>query len=273
MATIFILMISCSLMSGCGVSRRGYSVSENLPYVPQGHNRQVGDLYLPESEGPWPVMLVIHGGGWNARDRSDMEKFGRRLSREGIAVYNIDYRLAPGHPHPAQLEDVRAALSHLILLAETHLLDLERVGILGYSAGAHLALLAASRPVDSHPPIRAVVAGGAPVNLSTYPDSPYIIDLIGGPRDEFPEIYREASPLTHIGPDHPPALLYHGRWDLLVEVEQSRMYQQALLTSGVPVTLIERPVFGHLATFAFDRCTHRATLRFLRDHFQENSNE
>lgn len=92
--------------------------------------------------------------------------------------------------------------------------------------------------------------------------------LIGGPGDELPEAYREASPLTHVGPNHPPTLLYHGRWDLLVEVEQSRMYQKALQEQGVPVTLIERPLFGHLATFAFDSCTHRATLRFLRDQFR-----
>ena len=240
-------------------------MASDLPYVRDGHDRQEGDLYLPSGEGPWPVVVAIHGGGWNGRDRGDMEKFGRRLARRGFAVYNIDYRLAPDHRHPAQIEDVRAAIEHLKVLAEAYPLDLNRVGLLGYSAGGHLALLAAATAKESSPEIRAVVAGGAPVKLSRYPRSPYIIDLIGGKLDEFPEAYAEASPHTHVTPDHPPALLYHGRWDLLVEVEQSRLYHQTLLENEVESTLMERRVFGHLATFLFDGPTMRRTVSFLEE--------
>ncbi len=150
-----------------------------------------------------------------------MEKFGRRLARRGFAVYNIDYRLAPDHRHPAQIEDVRAAIEHLKVLAEAYPLDLKRVGLLGYSAGGHLALLAAATAKESSPEIRAVMAGGAPVKLS------------------------------------------HGRWDLLVEVEQSRLYHQTLLENEVESTLMERRVFGHLATFLFDGPTMRRTVSFL----------
>lgn len=261
------------LFSGCGVSRRGHSMVADLPYVHEGHDRQKGDLYLPKGEGLWPVVVTIHGGGWNGRDRSDMEKFGRRLARQGFAAYNIGYRLAPDHRHPAQLEDVRAALAHLTVLAERYPLDLDRVGLMGYSAGGHLALLAAATADDAIPTIRAVVAGGSPVKLTRYPKSPYIVDLIGGSPDEFEETWREASPVAHVTPDHPPTLLYHGRWDLLVEVEQSRMYHGALLEQGVDSTLVERRVFGHLATFLFDGPTMRRMVKFLNHALPSESQE
>lgn len=264
------------LLTSCvGTSGERFSIRRDVAYVPGGHARQSGDLYLPETVADEagmarvPVVVLIHGGGWTGRDRSDMEKLARRITGAGYAVYNIEYRLAPAYRHPAQIEDVRAALAYLPTLAETVPLDVNRVALFGYSAGAQLALLAAATaPEDSS--IRAVVAGGAPAELSHYTDSPFLKDLFGGGPDQFPEAYAEASPLNHVTSAHPPTYLYHGRLDLLVEVSQSRNYAQALREQGVTVVYRERLLFGHLLTFALDGATTRAAIRFLDLHLLQS---
>ncbi|MCC5845810.1 MAG: alpha/beta hydrolase [Verrucomicrobia bacterium] len=237
-----------------------------------GQDRQTGDLYLPADsvsriENPdqteQPLVIVIHGGGWTNRDRSDMVKFGERLSAAGYAAFNIDYRLAPEHRHPAQLEDVRSAIAFAHTLAETYPVDPDRIALLGYSAGAHLALLAAARADPETSPVRAVIAGGAPTMLWIYPDSPLITKLIGGTPDEYPEAYQDASPVNHINARHPPTYLYHGRADLLVRPRHSRGYAAALEEHDIPHHLRQRLFLGHILTFLWDGPTWRESRNFL----------
>ncbi|MDF3130700.1 alpha/beta hydrolase [Kiritimatiellaeota bacterium B1221] len=237
----------------------------NISYVSGGGERQQADLYLPEGEGPWPVAVVIHGGGWNSRDRSDMEKISKRLAANQIAAFNINYRLAPEHRHPAQLHDVHAAMRYLVAQSEVYGLDVDQMITVGYSAGAHLALLSAEVRDGDLPRIKAVIAGGAPTDLRRYPDSPYIKDLMGGPPSEFPERYREASPIVHVTPAHPPVFLYHGRLDLLVERKNALEMQAALQEAGVEVELDTRMLFGHLLTFLFDGPSMRRGIGFVKD--------
>jgi acetyl esterase/lipase len=190
------------LSISCASRRPAPVIVRNIPYVENGHERQTGDLYLPagtvsRDEAPdqkaLPLVVVIHGGGWTNRDRGDMVKFGERLSASGYAAFNIVYRLAPGDRHPAQLEDVRAAIAFAETLSKTHPVDPARIALLGYSAGGHLALLAAATADSETSPIRAVVAGGAPTMLWIYPNSPLITKLIGGTPEEYPDAYAYAS--------------------------------------------------------------------------------
>lgn len=252
------------LQSACTTRRPAPVQHHGIAYVSGGHERQSGDLWLPQGEGPWPVIVMVHGGGWTRRDRSDMDSRADWFSRRGFAVFNINYRLAPEHRFPAQLNDMQSALKHLRVLAETHPLDLERVGLYGYSAGGHLVLLAATHPTAGAPPVRAVVAGGSPTDVSVYPRSPFLIALIGGTPEQDPDAYFAASPRNFITADHPPTLLYHGTLDLLVERTQSRDYFRRLQQYGVRSRLMPRRLYGHLATFQFDRPTRRAALR----HFE-----
>ena len=264
--SLMFLGLSMVLFSGCAGTKPAL---RDIAYVPGGHARQSGDLYLPEEiSAPVPVVVLIHGGGWTRRDRSDMTSIARRLTGAGFAVYNIEYRLAPEHRHPAQIEDVRAALAFLPALAEKAPVDASRVALFGYSAGGQLALLAAATAADDTP-IRAVAAGGAPVELSHYTRSPFLHALFGGGPDEYPKAYAEASPLRHVGAEHPPTYLYHGRPDLIVEVSQSRNYARALEEKGVEVVYRERLLFGHLLTFTLDGPTTRDAIRFFKRHLTE----
>ncbi len=244
---------------------RSFRVSPALAYVDRGTPKQVGDLYVPEGAGPWPAVLVVHGGGWIRGERADMDKFAKRLAKAGFAAYNIGYRLAPDDRFPAQLDDMRAALRRLHTHAAEHRIDPDRIAVMGYSAGAHLALMLGLDPAADTPRVRAVVAGAGPTDLRVYPDSPFIKALIGGTPDQFGAEYAAASPITYVSADDPPVLLYHGRLDQLVEVEQSERLHQTLLDAGVRSELVTPSLSGHITTFLFDGDTFAQALAFLNE--------
>ncbi len=165
----------------------------------------------------WPAVLLIHGGGWREGSWKDFESFGPQLSRKGMMVAAMDYRLAPEHPWPAQLEDVLAAISFL----RSQLTDPDRISLWGHSAGGHLAMMAAlARPEW----VRSVVALGAPSVLDElHPDE--VSDVFGDTD------LSSASPASIECPDAPPMLLVHGEHDSVCSVQQSRDHAQS--RSGV----------------------------------------
>ena len=111
-----------------------------------------GDLYTPDSPGPHPVLLAAPGGGWRRGDKAQLGRWGAHLADAGIAVFAIDYRRSTaGKIWPKNLEDVTAALAFLREQGPGLGLDPERIGILGASAGAHLAALAALQEADRRP--------------------------------------------------------------------------------------------------------------------------
>ena len=244
---------------------RKYTVLRDLSYRPDATEREQGDLYLPEGSGPHPVAIVIHGGGWSGRDRSDMEDIAKRLANKGIAAFNINYRLAPQHRFPAQLEDVQAALQWVATTSSTHSLDLNRIYTVGYSAGAHLALLAAASSTPDVPHVTGVIAGGAPTDLTLYPESPYVEDLMGVPFQENPQPFREASPLHQVTPTHPPVFLYHGKLDNIVAYRNSVLLRDALQKAGVTVKLQSRSLEGHILTYFREGPSLREGIRFLQN--------
>jgi acetyl esterase/lipase len=244
-----------------------YAVIEVVRYAgpDDAADPRVGDLYRPKGEGPWPAVLVIHGGSWQRGSRAEMAKFARRFADAGYAVFNVDYRLAPDHRYPAQLDDVRAAFEWLQAHANSLDVDPDRIAVMGYSAGAHLALLLGLRDALGAPCPRAVVAGAAPSDLTSYPDSPAIAALIGGSGAELPDRYAEASPISHVSPGDPPVLLFHGALDWIVDVEQSHRLLAKLRSAGVPAQLVEEPWSGHATAYLLESESFRAALAFLAE--------
>lgn len=235
----------------------------DLPYRSDPAPRHTGDLYLPAGPGPFPVALVLHGGGWSGRDRSDTSDIAAHLASQGIAAFNINYRLAPEHRFPAQLEDAQAALRWIAAESVPRNLDLDRLYTVGYSAGAHLALLAATSQEGGVPPVRAVIAGGPPTDLTRYPESPYVRDLLGTSIEENPALFRQASPLLQVTPQHPPVFLYHGRLDRIVAYKNSILLRDALLKADVPVELHTRLLEGHILSYFREKSSLRRAIRFL----------
>lgn len=241
-----------------------FSVQKNVIYTPAGWSQpQTADVYIPSEPGVYPGVVVVHGGGWDGRDRSDMESISEKLAQHGYVVANMDYRLAPASLYPAQLDDVRAAVKWMRSNAARLKLDPQRVGGWGYSAGAHLVALAATFDGPAESQLQAVVAGGLPADFTHYPNSPIITKFIGATYAEKPKTWIEASPISHVSNNDPPMFLYHGKWDRLVYVEDSIAMNEALKNAKVPTELYLVSGGAHITTFLFGFGAESAGIEFL----------
>ncbi|HKY21422.1 MAG TPA: alpha/beta hydrolase [Vicinamibacterales bacterium] len=260
------LLMAASAMAH-GRSNAAYDVHVDVVYTPARWPQALrSDLYVPSGRGPFPAVVVVHGGGWNGRDRHDMTSLSESLAEQGIVALNIEYRLAPAFHHPAPVEDVRAAISYLRQHAPEWKIDASRLGGWGYSAGAHLVTLAANAADRGVPLMKALVAGGMPADFRRYPDSPVISQYIGKPYVEATKTWEAASPLLNVSADDPPMFLYHGNWDRIVEPAELPAMQAALEQNGVKVQTLKVSMLGHIGTFLFSRQARREGIAFLKHH-------
>jgi acetyl esterase/lipase len=213
---------------------------------------QRAELWLPGGRGPHPIVVTIHGGSWQpGYSKLVMRGVAGDLARRGFAVWNIEYRRvgrSEGGGWPATFADVAAAIDALEQLRAP--LDLARVTLLGHSAGATLALWAASRGAlpagapGAGPRVRpaAVVAQAAPADLAgIYRASAgggAVGKLMGGSPERFPERYALADPIALV-PIPAPVLLVHGTQDATVSVSNSRRYAELARAAGGEVELVE----------------------------------
>jgi acetyl esterase/lipase len=208
------------------------------------HFHHFGDLYVPEGAGPFPVAVVLHGGFWRELRTLELtDDLARDMAGRGWAAWNVEYRRVgevSGGGHPVTVEDVGAAIDFLGTLDAP--LDLERVVAIGHSAGGHLALLAAARPVSAVALAGAVSQAGVTdlreadrLGLGEGATAEYM----GGGADERPDAYAEASPIERV-PVGVPQLLVHGDADERVPVGQSTAYAEAARAAGDDVELVIR---------------------------------
>ncbi|HJM35564.1 MAG TPA: alpha/beta fold hydrolase [Acidimicrobiales bacterium] len=189
-----------------------------------------GNLQVPPGDGPFPVLVFIHGGFWKAGfNETLMTGLADDAVNKGVATWNFDYRAVgiPGGGYPGTLEDVANAIDHLTELDEP--LDLDDVTFVGHSAGGHLALWAAGRSdlndgdPGSNPRVlpHTVVAQAAVVDLYVAAEQNLgggaVQSFLGGEPDEVPENYRVATP----GSTDARIIAVHGRYDLTVPISQS----------------------------------------------------
>lgn len=242
-----------------------YDLRENVIYSSPGGGDLAADVYLPASSGNRPAVLVLHSGSWQRGSKARMTAVSEALARYGFVVINANYRLAPASRHPAQLSDVRAAVSWIRANARELGVDPRRIGMLGYSAGGHLALLSAlsqNGPKDASA-VQAVVSAGGPTDLTTLLDVSPLHQFLGKTRSESPELYRLASPIEYASASAPPTLLIHGEYDLIVPKEQSERLFEKLKALGAPVELRWLP-HGHVRTTAgFNEIEVQAAAEFL----------
>jgi acetyl esterase/lipase len=240
------------------------------------------DLYLPlgpEADRPAPVVVYVHGGGWQRGSRRDPPPlleadFYDQIAAQGFAVAAVDYRLSGEARFPAPLEDVRTAVGWVRDHAAAHGLDAGRVFLWGDSAGGHLALLAALTGAA----VQAVVAWfpvtdlvGMPSDLADAggvpdpgPDSREA-RLLGAPARSVPELARQASPVSHAHVGAPPILLLHGTVDDLVPAAQSIRLAEALGRAGAAVELELVPGAMHFWKGAGDvAAIIQRSIEFLR---------
>ena len=215
---------------------------------------QFGDLYVPDQPGPYPVVILIHGGFWRAAySLSLMEPLAIDLVRRGIAVWNIEYRRVgdPGGGWPGTLQDVARANDYLKTVAESHALDLQRVVAVGHSAGGHLALWSA---IQQRVTVEDTVIKSAPslqlagvISLAGACDLEHVwqrhlgndavVELLGGGPNDVPERYAAASPTAFL-PLGIPQVLIHGTLDDRVPLAISRSYVAKATATGDKINLI-----------------------------------
>ena len=198
---------------------------------------QAGDLRVPPGDGPFQVVVFIHGGFWRSGfDSSLMTPLAEDVTARGVATWNVDYRSVgdPGGGYPGTLDDIARAIDHLAQVDEP--LALDDVIVIGHSAGGHLALWAGSRgrlsPSDpgARPVVEphTVVAQAAVVDLRLAAEVNLgwgaVEALLGGEPDEVPERYRVAQPVF----DGYRIIAVHGRYDQIVPISQSALIPGAV---------------------------------------------
>jgi len=233
------------------------------------------EVYQPQEVGKYPAVIVIYGGAWQRGNPSANSEFNQYIAQQGYTVFAIDYRHAPQYQFPSQLDDVRTALNFIRKHAAEYEADPENLVLIGYSAGAHLAMLAAYQP--DAPPIRAVVSYYGPVDLTEgykSPPSPDPIDsravlkaFLGGSLEELPNQYQIASPINYLRHPLPPTLLIYGSRDHVVKPQFGRQMYKSLHSSGNTAVFLQIPWAEHAFDAVFNGVSNQLALyhteRFL----------
>ena len=259
-----------------------FELLANVPYITRGDQTIRMNIYVPEGEGPWPAVMLVHGGAWRMGNRWNMHSVAEKLASRGYTVASVSYRFAPAHRFPAQLEDCADAVRFLRQHAGKYKCDPKRIGGFGYSAGGHLvSLLGTCTDYKSFPflqssasepstRLQAVVGGGAPCDFTFIdPDQPVLAYWLGDTRKNMPEIYEKASPQAHVSPDDPPMFFYHGEKDRLVRVESPQRMSRALRNAGVETDVYTISGAGHMAA-ARDTVSIEKSIDFLDRTLKKN---
>jgi acetyl esterase/lipase len=248
---------------------KGTVLHANLRYNNDDLPKHMLDIYLPpNTRRNIPLVVFVHGGGWLVNDKyadmGYMKKTVAEIVSSGYALASIDYRFATQAVFPAQIQDCNRAVSFLIDNAEKYGLDKNRIAVIGFSAGGHLASLmglSKNNNIESFFMTRtnksfnfkAVVDFYGPAELILFPGnndpkSPEAL-LIGAAPLTRPDLAKAASPVTYVDKDDPPFLIIHGEKDDLVSVKQSQLLNSWLNVAGVRNELIivkDAPHFGEM---------------------------
>ena len=269
------------------ISTRSVTTTTDVAYGPDP--LQMLDLYRPDIEADVPVVLYLHGGGWQLGDKTaDARERLTALASHGIAVASANYRLVPAHRYPAQVHDAKAAVRWLREKGPAHGLSVHRIGAWGASAGGYLASLigltnddpafegADSPPVSSR--VDAVVdwfgqsdlvanATRSWLEKEVLPP-PFELAFLGVDGSSTAGLAASASPLRHISAAAPPFLIVHGDRDRVTPIAESAALHDSLVRAGAESTLVVLGGAGH-ESHTFDRADHLAmTAAFLLQHLQ-----
>ena len=255
----FLTLPLVALLASC----TNRSITRDIVYTPPGWPEAVkGDLHRPLTGGKSPAVLLIHGGGWTGKDgRWQMNRIAGKLAKRGYVVLNVTYRLAPRWTYPAPVDDLREAVKWMQDHAEEHGIDPQRIATFGYSAGGYLAALTGL--IEGKQEIRAIVAGGAPSNLTFYPGGDLVPQFLGGTQQQIPQRFKEASPVNYVTPESPPMFIYHGTKDRLVPREHAEAMIAALKKNRVPYETYWVEGRDHIPAFLLPAGSVDAAIDFL----------
>jgi acetyl esterase/lipase len=224
------------------------SVEKGIEYGKGGDVALKLDLYSPKQRaGEVPAVIFIHGGAWRGGSREMYHYYCTKFAEQGYVAATISYRLSGVAPFPAAVEDAKCAVRWLRANADKYGVDPNRIGVAGGSAGGHLSMMvayAADNPElegagghsEASSRVQAVVNIYGPTDLTTQFArlNGVVADFLGGKTyDEAPDVYRLASPLTHVTSDDPPTLILHGSIDSTVPIDQAELLVDKLKETGL----------------------------------------
>lgn len=233
----------------------GFTSQLNVVYAKVNDWEGKMDLYLPPSSGkPTPVIINIHGGGWNHGTKEEQGGFTPYF-KAGFAVANIEYRLTSQATAPAAIEDTRCALIYLIKNANALHLDPNKIVIMGGSAGGHLALMGGllqnNHIFDTNCMgveninVAAIIDKYGIADVNDWAYGPYIKSKSAtnwlGAKKEDQNFIKSVSPISWVKSTSPPVFIVHGDADPTVPYQESVALHQALLAAGVKTEFITIP--------------------------------
>ena len=237
------------------------AMTRDIEYGHAGGTSLRLDAGAPGGAGPFPVVILVHGGGWSAGDKSgsnhpgdaaDISPWFAPLTAAGFTWFSINYRLAPAHSWPAGFDDVQTAIRWVKTHAAEYRGDPGRIALFGHSAGGQLVCLAGTADgIDTR--VQAVV-GFAPVTDFEFElpirhgSWPSLQNLLGCPRGFTPEALARLpglSPVNHVRAGLPPFLILQGDADHTVPVQESRNFITRLRAVGVPCEFVVIPGAPH----------------------------
>jgi acetyl esterase/lipase len=249
LAATILLLPAVATTSG-GAEEPKVKEERDIVYTRAGSTELKLDVAAPEQgEGPFPAMLVIHGGAWRAGNKADVGMVMRQFARRGYVAVSPQYRFCPKDVFPAQVHDVKAAVRWVKAHAKERRIDPEHIGAVGFSAGGHLALMLGV--TDRRDGLEGDVSAGAPdtriqavVNYFGPSDlgardipevsKPLVRDFLGATPTDRADLAAKASPRSYVTKDDPPILTFQGTKDPLVPHTQAIELADAMTAAGVP---------------------------------------
>ncbi len=269
---------------------KGTRLYENIPYANDTLKKHLLDIYLPPVEKlSYPLIVWIHGGAWMLNDKyADMGYMANTIKAfidSGYAVASIDYRYSTTAPFPAQIQDCNRALEFLYNNGAQYNIDGDRIAVIGFSAGGHLASLLAlsnnnfvksffykgkkpgfkiSLVLDFYGPSDFSTLKG---NNDTDPHNPITL-LLGATVKDRPDLAKTASPITYVDKNDPPFLIVQGEKDQSVNPDQSVLLSERLTKAGVPNELIIVPNAPHFGVMFDADFIRKKVMYFLSEYMK-----
>jgi acetyl esterase/lipase len=219
-------------------------VENEIVYKEINSRRLHLDAFYKKSKQQHPAVVLVHGGGWKSGNKSQMGSIASAMAAKGYSCFAIEYRLSPEAIYPAAVQDIKEAIQFIRKNAKQYNVDVSRVAILGCSSGGQLAALIGTTNSTPSSTVQAIIDMDG-ILAFKHPESEEgkAASLwLGGEYETLPEIWKEASALTHVNEKTPPTLyinsdmprFHAGRDDMIAKLTQHAIYNEIKTIPNAP---------------------------------------